>query len=207
MLERDGIQVELEELKEFEVYEDVPESAAYDDINSGKATLVATRWENKLRKKPGTDEFECRARFVALESEQQDLWRDDDHALATGPWTSRVMDFMASKGQLSVFTCDVINAYFHMPEEELCYAHPPWQYLDSLAEGGSDPRVLWRLRRQLQGRRCARRLWMRFLAAVLCDLGFMQCTEAPQFYYDEKRGVGLEAHVDGLHGLAALRLA
>lgn len=44
---------------------------------------------------------------------------------------------------------------------------------------------------------------MKFLAGVLHDLGFLQCTMTPQFYYDERRGVGLEAYADGLRGFGS----
>ncbi len=49
---------------------------------------------------------------------------------------------------------DAKNAYFHAEEEEI-YVTPPQEYIDLLARQGKSTAVMWRLHKQLYGRRRA----------------------------------------------------
>ena len=59
--------------------------------------------------------------------------------------------------------------------------------------------MMWRLRRQLPGRRKAGQKWTQHLAKVLVSLDFEQSAAAPQFFVKRSPWLGLEAHMDDMH--------
>ena len=62
---------------------------------------------------------------------------------------------------------------------------------------------MWRLRRQLPGKRAAGQSWVEHVAGILVNkLGFVRCTTAPQFCWSSERLVALDLHMDDNHGAA-----
>ena len=86
-----------------------------------------------------------------------------------------MIDFIALKLRLETFETDAVDVYY----EEEVVVEPAPEYLEAR---GKDTNVVWRLRRQLLGRRSAGQGWMEHLAGILVDkLGFERCKSAPQF--------------------------
>ena len=95
---------------------------------------------------------------------------------------SRVIDFLASKMGLETFEADAVDAY-QAPEHGEVAVEPALEYLERLAKAGREMDIVWRLRRQLPGRRAAGLRWVEHLAGILVSkLGFARCTTAHQFY-------------------------
>ena len=64
--------------------------------------------------------------------------------------------------------------------------------------------VMWRLRKQLPGRRTAGQRWLDHAAALLTDeLGMIRCVECPCFF-QSLNGVVIELHMDDFHGAGQL---
>ena len=59
----------------------------------------------------------------------------------------------------------------------------------------------WTLERQPPGRRPAgKRLVDHFTGVLVDELGFARCTSARQFFRSAERHVGVEVHMDDVHG-------
>ena len=184
---------ELEKLEEFGVFEVVPEEQSY-----GKKR-VTTRWEI-VHRLDGV-----RARFVAREFRRSE-YMDDVFAPSSGHSTSRIVDFVALKKRQHTFTGDITNAFFHVPEDEECYVDPPREWLARRRRLGLSVKVMWRLLRQLYGRRRAGTRWVDFFAALLCDhCNMCRCEVAPQFFMDYDRDIFIEVHMDDFHGSGSER--
>ena len=68
---------------------------------------------------------------------------------------------MALKLNLTSFEFDAVDAYCQAPETEECYAAAPEAYEERLrAAGKDDDDVVWRLLKQLPGRRAAGQHWV-----------------------------------------------
>ena len=81
-----------------------------------------------------------------------------------------------------------MDAYYQASEHEEVVVEPAPEYLERLAGAGKDTNVLWRLRRQLPGRRSAGQTWVEHLAGILVDTR------------NSSRQVSLELHMDDIHG-------
>jgi hypothetical protein len=103
------------------------------------------------------------------------------------------------KGQ-PTFIAEVSNALFHAAEDEEVYVQPPGERVEAHAASGGDVYVVWRLRRQLHGRRRAGQAWLDHAATVLRDLGFSRCPAAPCFFVDKARGFAIELHMGNFYG-------
>ncbi len=103
------------------------------------AVVLSSRWE--LKGKTENEQLCCRARFVAA---------------TTSVSTSRIIDFKAIRNHYKVWTLDVSNAFFHVPEDELCYVRPPVEWL---ARQQHDD-WMWLLLRLLNGRRKGPQKWV-----------------------------------------------
>ena len=80
---------------------------------------------------------------------------------------------------------------------------PALEYLERLAKAGRKTDIVWRLRRQLPGRRAAGQSWVEHVAGILeSKLGFARCTTAHQFHWSSERMVALELHMDEIHRAA-----
>ena len=61
--------------------------------------------------------------------------------------------------------------------------------------------IWWKLQKQLLGRRQAGQRWVdHFTSALVDKLGFTRCVSAPQFFWNPDRQVGMEVHMDDVHG-------
>ena len=96
---------------------------------------------------------------------------------------------------------NAVDANCQAPEHEEVVVEPAPEYIERLAKAGRDTDIVWRLRRQLPGRRAAGQSWVKHVAGILVSkLGFERRTTAPQFYWSSERMVALELHVDDIHG-------
>ena len=80
-----------------------------------------------------------------------------------------VIDFTALKLGLGTFEADAVGAYFQTSEHEVVVVDPAPACLERSARAGTDPNVVWRLRRQLLGKRSAGQSWLEHLAGILVD--------------------------------------
>ena len=150
---------ELDRLAEFGVYETVDLQV---DLAKKRST---TRWHMYYRKDG------ISARFVARKFKGDEAMYDAFTPSST-PSTGRIIDYLSLKTSYHTCTTDVTNAYFHVGEDEECYLDPP-------AALENPPSVLWRMRKQLYGRRRAGTRWVDFMAERLEEQSFDRCEEAP----------------------------
>ena len=140
-------------------------------------------------------------RFVGREYTTWAEHREDLFSPGETHSASRVIDFLALKMGLETFEADAVDAYYQAPEHEEVAVEPAPEYLERRAKAGRDTDIVWRLRRQLPGRRAAGQSWVEHVAVILVNkLGFVRCTTAPQFYCSSERMVALELHMDDIHG-------
>ena len=98
---------------------------------------------------------------------------------------------------------DAVDACYQAPEHEEVVVELALEYLERLTKAGRDTDIVWRLRRQLPGRRAAGQSLVEHVAGILVNkLGFVRCTTAPHFYWSSERMVALELHMDDIHGAA-----
>jgi len=135
-LYRFGDLYELEQMKKFDVYADVPREDA-------TTSIISTRWVRKL-KSPG----EARCRIVARECNTHK--RDDTFAATPSAAGSRVIDMLAVKLDLCTCTADVSTAFLHAYETEDVFVEPPEGYFSNEFEAGT---FVWKLKRKLYGLR------------------------------------------------------
>ena len=113
-----------------------------------------------------------------------------------------MIDFLALKMGLETFEADAMDAY-QAPEHEEVVVEPALEYLERLAKAGRKTDIVWRLRRQLPGRRAAGQSWVEHVAGILeSKSGFARCTTAHQFHWSSERMVALELHMDEIHRAA-----
>jgi len=142
-----GKKVGFELLDEYHVYDVEPEANAV-----GQA-YVDTTWAVS-RGKDG----DAKCRIVGREFKWASS-RTDTFAAASNPLFGRVIDFLSLKDdddptdELVCFEADAICAYYQAPETEVFYAKPPPEWLAVRRSQGLDCNVVWRLRKQLPGRR------------------------------------------------------
>jgi hypothetical protein len=90
----------------------------------------------ELKGKDVNDQLICRARFATREFKSWDPHRDDVFAAATSVSTSRLIGFKAVLNKYKVWTLDVSNAFFHVPEDEACVVRAPTEWLARQAHDG-----------------------------------------------------------------------
>ena len=111
------------------------------------------------------------------------------------------MDILSLKRRVFTFTLDCTDAYHQAPELDDVVVEPPEEYLNLLRAAGMSADIWWKLQKQLQGRREAGQRWVdHFTSALVDKLGFMRCVSAPQFFWNPDRQVGMEVHMDEVHG-------
>ena len=188
-LQAEGRRVELQKLADFGVYEVVPVEQSY-----GKKRIT-TRWEEKL-KFDQDHNLICRSRFVGREFKWADPYREDLFAPSTSSSTSRIIDVITVKRGWKTAIGDATTAFFHADEEEECYVDPPKDWLADQ----ENQQVMWRLRKQLPGRRKAPQAWIDFIADTLVGKrSYVRCTEMPCFFRNPDTEVCLEVHMDDIH--------
>ena len=155
---------------------------------------VTTRWRTDQRKDG------IRARFAAREFKGNEAMCDALEPCST-PSTGRIIDYLSLKKSYHTFTADVSNAYFLVDEDEECYVDPPAEWLEQQAALGNPTSVLWRLRKQLYGRRRAGTRWVDFMPEHLVEQCFDRCEAAPQLFVNYALHVPIEVQMDDLHGI------
>eukprot|EP00972_Heterocapsa_arctica_P105488 15543541-Heterocapsa_arctica.AAC.1 len=65
---------------------------------------------------------------------------------------------------------DAKNAYFHGEEDELVAVEPPDEWLEKCVQDGGDEDVVWKLVKQLYGRRKASKVFNEYVADLLNDI-------------------------------------
>ena len=92
------------------------------------------------------------------------------------------------------------SAFYHADEPEEVYVKPPAEWIAKQVEQGQPNDAMWRLKKQLPGRRTAGQRWVDHAAALLVDeLGMIRCVECPCFF-QALNGVVIELHMDDFHG-------
>ena len=94
----------------------------------------------------------------------------DVFAPSSTPSTGRVIDDLILRKSYHTFTANVTSAYFHVDEDEECHVDPPAEWVEQQAALRNPTSVLWRLRKQLYGRRRAGTRWVDFMALVQTNL-------------------------------------
>ena len=124
-----------------------------------------------------------RARFVAREFKRGE-YMDDVLALSRGHSTSRIVDYISLKKRYRTFTVDVANAFLHVPVDEERYVDPPREWLAKRLAAGLSINVMWKLLKQLDGRRRAGTRWVDWMAALVIECSLVRCEVTPQFFMD-----------------------
>ena len=209
-LVREGTTLELQRLKDFEVYEVVRRSTSAEP----SARVIKTRWVEGFKRNPD-GEWICRRRFVAKDIAFEASWAF--FAPTTSTSTSRILDAIASKMQWFHFEADASNAFLHAPvgdADNPIYADPPVEWHEAT---GISREFCWKVHRALYGLRQAPQAWLRWLSAVLQEeMKFSRCVSEPCFFI--RRGgeadshqefdsnlapetIMLEIHMDDVHGI------
>ena len=94
-----------------------------------------------------------------MEDEDQIRWTRIQVSRVTHS-AGRMMDFLALKMGLETLEADAVDAYYQAPEHEEVVVEPAPEYLERLATAGRVTDIMWRLRRQLPGRRAAGQSWV-----------------------------------------------
>ena len=181
----------LDRLLENGVVRDIPRAE-----RAGMKQL-STRWEKTWRKR--INEWEYKVRFVGREYRWQEF-REDLFA----PGASTALDELWIFSRLnivcllSLWTAQWFN--HQAPELDDVVVGPPEEYLNRLRAAGMSTDI-WKLRKQLRGRRQVGQRWVDHLTSGFVDkLGFTRCVSAPQFFWNSDRQVGMEVHMDDVHG-------
>jgi hypothetical protein len=184
---RAGMQREMDAMREFEVYSEVPRK----DLDPAVASkAITTRWV--LRWKGD----EVRARLVARGFTQE--VKDPDDIYASTPLLTSLRAFVAlalARGW-HMTTGDVSTAFLHAavttsPDEENIYIVPPVEYYP-----GKD--VLWRLHKAMYGLRTSPRAWQEHFALDLQQMGLKRLLTDPDIYVDAVHQVYVIAYVDDI---------
>ena len=184
--------IEMKKFQEFDAYEVVSAS----EVPPG-TKHITTAWVIDYKEDRG-----WKARFVAREFKKQEWWLNDLFAASSHPMLHRVIDHLSLKLGQHTFGCDATNAFLHVPETEDVVVVPPSEWMKDHSAAGGSPDVMWKLKKQIYGRRRAGQAWVNHFAAILESLGLRRCAIAPQFFSDSSRGIYVEVHMDDLHGTA-----
>ena len=137
-----------------------------EDVTRGDAKgfkTLTTRWDKRWRMKDG--EWKMKVRFVGREYKWAEH-REDLFSPGATQSASHVIDFLALKMGLETFEADAVDACYQAPDHEEVVVEPAPEYLERLAKAGRDTDIVWRLRRQLPGRRAAGQSWVEHVAGV-----------------------------------------
>ncbi len=95
---------------------------------------------------------------------------------------------------------DCTSAFYHADEPE----EPPPEWIAKQIESDQPSDVMWRLKKQLPGRRTAGQRWVDHAAALLVDeLGMIRRVECPCLS-PSLNGVVIESHMNDFHGVRLL---
>ena len=127
-------------------------------------------------------------------------------AQTSNPTSGRLVDFLALKDSdpddpMVTFTADATNAYYQVPETEEFYVEPPveWKIWRESKSLSSDD-VVWKLKKQLPGRRAAAARWCDYTRDRLQEAGIVQYPAQQHFYAKPGTRIFMESHMDDFHG-------
>ena len=120
----------------------------------------------------------------------------DAFAPCSTPSTGRIIDYLSLEKSYHTFTPDVTNAYFHVNEDEECYVDPAAEWLEQQAALENPTSVLWRLRRQLYGRRRAGTPCVEHMAERCEEQRFDRCDAAPQVFGNYELGASVAVQME-----------
>ena len=111
------------------------------------------------------------------------------HADTPGPAAARILLILSAIYSLFAATADFSVAFMQTPMTEEVFVEPP--------EKANLPKdKVWRLRRALNGLRCAAAAFEAHLWSLLEGVGFRRSMAAPSIYNREDDGVNMSVHVD-----------
>ena len=138
-------------------------------------------------------------RYCSREFKKEDPNREDLFTPANTVSTERMIDIHANKlGNIRVIV-DCKNAYLHAAEDEAVVCKPADIWLEKWIAGGGRPDILWRLRKQMYGRRKASQSFNDYMARVLGSLELEQFCGATQFWINRAKQTLIDLHQDDLH--------
>ena len=189
-LDTTATEAALDRLLENGVVLDIPRDEGVDMRH------LTTRWEKTWRKR--NNEWAYKVRFVGREYRWEEF-QDDLFAPGASYCTGRIVDILSLKRRVPTFTLDCTDALAREPDDVV--VEPPEEYLNRFRAAGKSTNIWWKLQKQLPGRRQAGQRWVDNLTSALVDkLGFTRCVSAPQFFWNPERQVGMEVHMDDVHG-------
>ena len=140
-------------------------------VAEGYTTLSAT-WV------PSWDEVgDVKMRYCSREFASEK--RDDLFTPANTVSTERIIDIHAAKNKHRGFVTVIVdckNAYLHAEETEKVCVEPPDVWMKAWVSDGGSPSVMWKLKKQMYGRRKASQAFNDYMAKVLMLMGFQQFT-------------------------------
>ncbi len=111
-------------------------------------------------------------------------WEQRDDLFTPGSLgaTARLIDFYALQHGYVSFIMDCTSALNHADEPEEVCVNPPAEWIAKQIDQDLPSDVMWRLKKQLPGRRTAGLRWVDHAAALLVDeRGMARCVERPWF--------------------------
>jgi Reverse transcriptase (RNA-dependent DNA polymerase) len=163
-----------------------------------KARVVSSKWVLKRKRNENGDIERYKARVVARGFSQiQGDSYDETFAPTTGLVTTRLILILAILMDLPTFHFDVKTAYLYGKVDHEIYMKPP--------KGIGDEDELWRLLKSIYGLKQAGYVWNKLLDELLCKYGFekLECEPCLYVYYEGKRFIILNIHVDDIGGMAS----
>ena len=195
--DKDVCQGKIEGLKiadEYGIYEVVQKSDT-----PGDARKVDTKWDIKFSK------GRVKCRLVGREYKWLEQ-RDDTFAPTSGNKTSRAIDVFAMKTDtdpndpMVVWIGDCISAFYQAVETEDFYCDPPVEWMRAREAAGLPLDVLWKLKKQLPGRRRVAACWTDQVGEEFAKVGLSQFPGATHIYSSlDERCIMVDTHMDDFH--------
>ena len=192
VLEEQGVQKAIDRMLLFGGGRDTP-------VGKQTGKFIDARWEKVYKWGEEEKDWIVKARWVGREYKWQEF-RDDLYTPGAGASSYRVIDRMALEREVTTFTGDASDAFFHADEEEPAWIRPPPEYLERLRKERKDTNIVWQLLKTLPGMGAAGMNWIKFISREFVERGFLRSPEFPQFYYRAKDEIGIEIHMGDFHG-------
>ncbi|MBW0531300.1 hypothetical protein O181_071015 [Austropuccinia psidii MF-1] len=181
----DACITELAQLEKLQVFDLVPQSAGM--------KIIGHQWVFNIKRNSTGAIDKFKARFCARgDSQRPGIDCNETYAPTASLMCLRLLLAISKFNNWPIASFDVSGAYLYSPIDEEVFVSPPVE-LDNTMSG----KVL-RLKKALYGTRQAGRCWWKFLAELLCNLGF-QASEIEQSFYlfkKENTVMAIWIHVD-----------
>jgi len=178
----EGMNQEMQSMKTFDVYEEIPEtSLSVEQLSE----VIDTKWVHRYKGQG------VRSRLVVRGFMQNIEDADDTFASTPTLITLKILLLMSLAKDWSVRTADVSTAFLHATLTTDVYVKPPAEYYPA---GG----VLWKLRRALYGLKNSPRLWQDHFAQVMSDHNFARAKSDANLYVHGSGKLYVLCYVDDL---------